>query len=112
MSLVSYKMSIGGYVKSGESYDGAFRRELKEELNMDLDMIQCVELGKLSPYKTHISSFTAVYVVYTDETSLFNTNDFSEASWVKPKDLIEKLKNGESAKSDLQPILEAFLLTF
>ena len=103
-------MGIGGYVKSDEDYDGAFRREIKEELNIDPDTIQYVKLGKLSPYESRISSFTTVYAVYTNMTPQFDTNNFSEASWITPEDLVKKLKNGEPAKSDLSLLVEKFLL--
>jgi len=104
-------MSVGGYVLSGEDYDDAFKRELKEELNIDSNTVRYTKLGKLSPYETHVSSFTTIYIVYANETPMYNRNDFSEGSWMKPEDLIEKIRKGEPAKSDLQPVVEAFLLS-
>lgn len=103
-------MSFGGYVRSGEDYDEAFRRELKEELNIDLDTIRYTKLGKLSPHEDHISAFTTIYIIHTDKTPQFNTDDFSQAFWITPEDLIKKLKSGEPAKSDLLVLVENFLL--
>jgi isopentenyldiphosphate isomerase len=41
--------SVGGHVISGESYDQAFRRELQEELNIEVSHVSYRLLSKLTP---------------------------------------------------------------
>ena len=43
--------SVGGHVKSGETYLDAVIRETKEELNIDINTKKIINIGKLRPYK-------------------------------------------------------------
>ena len=103
-------MSIGGHVETGESYDDAFRRELKEELNLDSDYLSVKLLGNLTPEENNVSAFMNVYEIHYDQSPDYNNNDFIEYSWLFPGELIEKISKGEKAKSDLPKLVKFFYL--
>jgi isopentenyldiphosphate isomerase len=102
-------MSVGGYVMSGESYEEAFVRESKEELNLDIEKIGYKLLGYLSR-KDDVSCFMKVYEIEMDETPDYNKDDFCEYFWIYPKDLLEKIKNGEKVKGDLLQLIKSFYI--
>lgn len=56
-------MSIGGHVKSGETYEDALKREMKEELGINISDTHCMFLGYLSPYVDSVSAFMKVYKI-------------------------------------------------
>jgi isopentenyldiphosphate isomerase len=94
-------MSCGGYVLRGESYELAMRRELEEETGLDFDQLDGREVARLSPYDAPLSSFMAVYEFRINHTPPWNREDFCEAYWLKPQDLIDRLQAGDRAKGDL-----------
>jgi len=51
-----------------------------------------------------------VYLIHSEDEPHYNTDDFIHAQWLKPQELLEKIKNGEKAKGDLPIILEKILL--
>jgi isopentenyldiphosphate isomerase len=96
--------SVGGHVVSGESYQQAFERELKEELN--LDAVQCTYeiIAHLTPHEHNVSAFMQVYIIHTTVTPSYNTSDFESSQWIAISELQEKIENGEPTKGDL-PLL-------
>lgn len=104
-------MSMGGHVESGESYEAAFRRELNEELNLDLDRLCWRQLGKLTPHEDHVSAFMTVYEISSDSTPQFNRDDFIEAFWLMPEEALTRIEQGEFAKDDLPILIRQFYAT-
>jgi isopentenyldiphosphate isomerase len=101
-------VSMGGHVESGESYEDALQRELKEELNLELKNVDVRLLGYLRPHQYHVSAFMKVYEIKSDDNPDYNKNDFVESFWLEPNDLIIWLNNGEPAKSDLIKLVQIF----
>ncbi len=97
-------MSMGGHVSSGESYDEAFKREIQEELNLDVRYFEWSLLGHLHPKIHNVSVFMKVYQIKTEQTPNYNPSEFIEANWLTPDDLLAQIERGVFAKSDL-PIL-------
>lgn len=93
--------SIGGHVKSGESYDEALVREAKEETNLDLRKTPWEKIGKLSPYQDNVTSFMQIYLIYHNTSPNFNTMDFMDFDWTTISEVIQKIKSGMPAKPDL-----------
>lgn len=104
----SLDFSMGGHVESGESYDEAFKRELREELNLDADTTGWVVLGNLTPAKHAVSAYMRVYEIETEHVPNFNPDDFTEYFWFSPVELFEKIAQGERVKSDLLKIVRIF----
>lgn len=96
--------SVGGHVMAGETYDQAFMRELKEELNLELDVVKAMLLAKLTPTQHKVSAFMHVYIIETEDEPCYNTDDFISAAWYTIPHLQECIKQGEKTKGDL-PIL-------
>lgn len=94
-------MSVGGHVERGEASLGAFKRETREELNLNVDALDWREIAAFSPFETGLSSFMRVYEIRSDAAPDFNPADFSEASWLTPAELLARLDAGEPAKDDL-----------
>jgi len=101
-------MSIGGHVESGENYQNALIRETREELNLDIGKARVRLLGHLTPQKNGVSAFMKVYEIMMDETPDYNKADFVEYLWLTPKALMEKIANGDKAKSDLPKLAKIF----
>jgi isopentenyldiphosphate isomerase len=103
-------MSMGGHVKSGETYEEALERELAEELNMNLEKFPWRILGHLNPQIDHVSAFMTVYEFRIDQSPQFNQGEFVEYFWLTPEELIVKIEANEPVKSDLPLLVRKFYL--
>ena len=102
--------SAGGHVSSGESYDEAFVKEVQEELNLDVRHVLFKKLGTMTPESDGTGAFITVYEILSDETPDYNPNDFIEHYWLTPEEIIERIAQGDKAKSHLPMILKKFYL--
>lgn len=98
--------SGAGHVASGDDYQETLYREVKEELNLDIDKSKLKFLKKFTPQPHLPPYFRAVYMYYDNSTPNYNREDFSEYLWIKPRDLLAKLRAGESAKQSLTETIE------
>jgi len=100
-------ISAAGHVESGETYEDTFRREVMEELNVDVDAVPHRLLGKVTP-TDGLSAFEWVYEIQSDEAPNYNPRDFTEFFWLTPRGLFERITAGEKVKSDLPKLVEMF----
>lgn len=103
-------VSCGGHVSSGESYEEAFRKEMKEELNIDVDSVQYRVLGICNPRDAGTSAFMTVYELIQDEAPNYNPDDFQSYEWLLPTELTTKIEGGVKSKSDLIKLVKRFYL--
>jgi isopentenyldiphosphate isomerase len=104
-------VSVGGYVESGESYEMAMARELKEELNLEMEQVCYRLLGYLNPHVHDVSSFMKVYEIQYEQSPNYNPDDFVEAFWLTPKELMDKTTLEQyPPKTDLPKLLRLFYL--
>lgn len=101
-------MSCGGYVKSGESYEDALKREVKEELALNVEYLPYRLLGYLTPYNDEVSTFMKVYEIRSEQAPNWNPNDFVEAYWFWPHEILMRVQAGECVKDDLPRLIEKF----
>jgi isopentenyldiphosphate isomerase len=102
--------SVGGHVSSGESYDETLIREAYEELHLDLRTVSYRRLGTISPFTSDIVGFSTVYEIGSDETPIYNQDDFCEHFWLTPEEIVQKIESGDTAKGNLLTILRHFYL--
>lgn len=93
--------SMGGHVESGETYDETIIRETQEELNLTLNPNKLTLIKKFAPAETPY--FRQVYLYRTNDTPMFNPDDFMSAEWLTPEELAAKLDAGAPAKSSIRP---------
>lgn len=103
-------VSVGGHVTSGETYEEAFAKEAREELNLDIRSLPFTVLGKLTPSADSVSAFMTVYEIASDETPSYNPDDFVEHFWLTPHEIIEHITGGDLAKDDLIKLVRKFYL--
>lgn len=101
-------MGMGGHVESGETYDQAFMRETKEELNIDTNTTPWKMLGHLTPQHDGVSAYMNVYEIQNNEVPPYNTDDFVEYFWLTPEELFAKIETGEKTKGDLPKLVKIF----
>ncbi len=101
-------MSMGGHVESGESYDQTLKREAQEELNINTDTKKIKMLGHLTPHTDGVSAFMNVYELMSEIAPDYNTKDFTEYFWLTPKELFERIAQGELTKGDLPLLVKKF----
>ena len=98
-------------MQSGESYEEAFKREVEEELNIDIEQVSWRELGHLTPYTDGVSMFMKVYEIRANETPRWNKDDFVESYWLLPGEIIAKSQKGEKVKGDLPLLVKKFYIS-
>ncbi len=99
--------SMGGHVASGETYIESALREIQEELNLTLSESDLIFVKKFGP--TVSPYFRNLYIYKSNIAPNYNPEDFVSASWLTPKELIEKLDEGVPAKSTLRETVEALI---
>lgn len=100
--------SMGGHVESGETYEQAFSRELKEELFLDASQIEYRPLGKLTPHEHDACAFVMMYEIPCNSIDAFDTKEFCEAFWLTSQALFERIKQGDKCGSIMQQTLKHF----
>lgn len=103
-------ISVGGHVTSGETYLEAFRKETREELNIDIETVSYRVLGTMNPHDDGVSAFMTVYEIRSDETPAYNSEDFVEHYWLTQEEVTQRLQDGDISKEDLPKILKKYSL--
>lgn len=101
--------SMGEHVGAGESYLDAAIRGFHEELNMEISREDLRLVAIVGP-RANLPFFEALYLYETDETPKYNSQDFTEAHWMKPKEVIKQIEDGDLAKANLVTVLRLFEL--
>jgi 8-oxo-dGTP pyrophosphatase MutT (NUDIX family) len=96
----AYDYAAGGHVESGDDYLETIIRETEEEINLSLKPEQIEFVAKLK--STSIRYFRTVYLHRTNQTPVFNPEDFVSAEWLTPEELTANIDNGHPTKLSIQ----------
>jgi len=106
-----FDFSCGEHVVSGEGYQEAALRGLREELNLNLTENDLMLLDKLFP-KNGVSSFMQIYKVFVEKAPRYNKKDFSSASFISIKKLGKMISaKPEDFKDDWPLVYKLILLS-
>ena len=100
--------SCGGHVGSGETYERGLLREIEEELNLKLSEADLTFLANFGP-RQGLPYFSEIYLYRSDKAPTYNPDDFSEYEWIMPDKLVERLSDGELAKSSMLETMASLL---
>ena len=94
---------VGGGVQSGETYEQAIKREIAEEVNLDVSDHELRYLGIHKPHEgwqtNYGGIFKAIYEVQVNENELnYNREDFCELYWLLPHEILAKKDTDKLAK--------------
>jgi isopentenyldiphosphate isomerase len=101
--------SCAGHVESGSTYEETLKKEVMEELNIDISKVPVKVLGKVTPAEFN-TCFSMTYEIKCDETPRYNPDDFVESFWLSAEEVVERFEAGEYAKSSLAPLVRHFYL--
>lgn len=101
---------VGGCVHAGESYENAFKREVKEEINIDVDQVSHRLLGYFTPYNDGSAAFKQVYEIVLEDVKTFDAHEFCASQWMQPQELMQRIEAGEKALPDVPMLLKKFYL--
>jgi isopentenyldiphosphate isomerase len=102
--------SVGGHVKSGETYQQAFERELEEELNIKAIDVQHSLIAYLHPQKDNVSAHMNVYRIRYNQTPDYNKDDFIDSFWISIAELQKRIAEGAPVKSDLPMLIDTLAI--
>lgn len=87
-----YDFSVGGHVNSGENYDEAAYRELKEELGI-ID-VKLKEVAYFSPFDSDSNTFQKVYFLkYNNEINNYDNDGIEKIYYMSTEELKKLMKN-------------------
>ena len=83
-----YTTSCSGHVDSGEDYDTAAVREMREETGVSINAGDLLRVGKISPCAETGNEFTFVYVLNLPETTRFipQPDEVAALEWLSERD--------------------------
>ena len=97
--------SMAGHVSSGESYIQSALREIREELNLDLNEADLQLVKKFAPME--LPYFRELYTCDSDEAPDFNKQDYVSAEWLTPRELLDKIDAGVPAQLIMRVAISA-----
>lgn len=100
--------SAGGHVSSGEDYKTGLIREVEEELGLRLRPHELRFVAAFMPREGD-PWFRKLFIYNSNDVPDYNTEDFSEYSWMYPRELFEQLVAGVPAKTSMRATIEKVL---
>ncbi len=101
-----YDFSVGGHVNSGESYEKAAYRELKEELN--IRNVKLIEIGYFNPYKDNVDTFSKLYLLrYNKKIEEYDKEGITQIYYMTIDEINELIrKEPNKFKSDYERMIK------
>jgi isopentenyldiphosphate isomerase len=92
-------LSVAGHILSGESYEQACIREIKEEADIDANLNDITFIAKLDP-TPNLFYFRVIYLLHTDMSPRLSP-EHTEAKWIAPDKLEETVQKDVPTKETL-----------
>ena len=91
----AWKTTAAGHIRKGEDPKDSIKRELKEELGIEVTPIFMYK--ELEPFKDLENRFTYVYyaILEKDQPLILDKNEVIDAKWIKVEDLEEFSKEND-----------------
>ncbi len=91
---LAYTTSCSGHVDTGEDYDTAVVREMKEETGLDVELADLLKIGKILPSAKTGWEFTMVYQMNCkgDEKLVAPPSEVEEFKWIAVDDFEKSIK--------------------
>ena len=101
-----FDFSVGGHVNSGETYEQAAYRELKEEL--DIEQENLLEIGYFNPYINNVNTFSKLYLLkYNKKIENYDKDGIDTIFYMTIDEISELLKKEpEKFKSDYETMIQ------
>ncbi len=100
-----FDIGAGGHIEHGETPNDAFKKEVAEELDWDIDKLDWKLIGKFGPLDG-LNTVSSVYEITSREAPELNPDDFVSARWMLPNEIVQEVAYGHPAKSNLIRLLE------
>lgn len=94
-----FDLSASGHLASGETYEQACIREVKEEVGITVSPRELILLSK-EPPTPRMFYFRNVYLIQTDQLPVLGS-EHTELSWIQPNKLQESVEEDVPAKDTL-----------
>lgn len=101
---------LGGHLESGEQFEEAIEREVKEETGLEVEVHQIIDAMTFSWSKD--GEKDSIQVLYHCEAESRDTEpdaDLQDVEWVEPSELVEKLADVEAERLENRESQELFL---
>jgi isopentenyl-diphosphate delta-isomerase len=98
--------SAAGHVSSGETYEETLKKEVAEEINLELDDSKLEFLHKFTPRPDLPPYFRSVWLYRSNDAPNYNPDDFSGYEWLDPHEMLRRIKDGDPAKESLTETIE------
>jgi len=85
--------SAAGHVDTGECARDAARRELQEELGIDVELDDLIWTGQLRPMASNGHEFVEIYRVVSDQPLTLQASEIADGKWLSPTALNEWLQH-------------------
>ena len=101
-----YDFSVGGHVNSGESYNEAAYRELKEELG--ISNVKLKEIVYFSPFESKSNTFQKVYFLrYNRDITNYDKNGIDRIYYMSIEEIKQlMIKRPDSFKTDYFVVID------
>ena len=101
-----YDFSVGGHVNSGENYEEAAYRELREELGIENVKLQ--EVAYFSPFSSDSNTFQKVYILkYTNKIYKYDRDGIEKIYYKSKEEIQELIKNERNLfKTDYSVVMK------
>lgn len=97
--------SAAGHVDAGECYEACAVRELKEELGVEVQVIDLIEIGRLAPTSHNGFEFVRIYTVISDDPITLEVGEVDDGKWVGRAELEQWLTDVPEAFSSTFAII-------